>query len=522
MDFALIPADAIQPLFYAEVDPSKAGGASVGSRPTLIFGSTVASATATANVAVQITSGAQAHLLGGYGSQFGRVCSAYLANDPYAEVYGIPVADGSTPGTSTLTFVGTTTATGTLHLEVGGQYLPIPVPTGTSATALGALVEAYLGVNEAAAIAGATLGHPSLYPCIAANTIGAVLFTSRNGGPQANTIMLRVNPLGAAAGQTLPAGMVITELASAAHVFLINGATAPVLTTAITGIINRRFSYVVSPWADAITLDALQTEFADTGAGRWGPIRKLYGNVFTADNAVYSVLSGAGLATAKNQDAHCSAFGIEACPTPSDELAAMYAGACAASLRNDRARPLNTLQLIGASAPAEGDRFIYSERDVLLKKGITTPMYSQDGKVLIQRAVSCKTLNAFGSADLAFRDITTAETLDQCLTEMEALITNKYGRVKLVGDEDQIAPGSAVATPSMVKADLVALYRTWARRAWVKDVDTFANLLVVEIDATDSTRLNVLWQPAIAGGLHIFAVLASFRLQYSASEVAGA
>ena len=520
MDFSLVPSDAIQPLFYAEVDASKAGGG-VPARPTLIMGQRITDyGTATDNVPVRISGGAQGPALFGHGSQLARMLEFYYKADPFAEVWACPSADpGGVKANRDIVFVGTSTAAGTLHLYIGGRYLAIPVPTSSNATAVGQLVEDYLGANEAAAVAGVTLGYPSPFPVTASNAVGTVTLTARNAGLVGNTIDFRVNYLGAAAGQSLPAGI---TLGTTLPIYLTNGTLGPAdLATSILALADERYSYIVWPWADGTSLDTLQVETADSTAGRWGPIRKLYGTAFTADNAAYATLADVGLATAKNNDPHCTALGIDACPTPADELAAVYAGACAVSLRNDRARPLNTLPLPGVLAPAAASRFNYAERDVLLKLGITTPIYSSDGTVRIQRAVSCRTLNAYGSSDFAYRDITTAETLDQCLTEMESLITSKYGRVKLVNDADSIFPGSAVATPSMVKADLVAQYRGWERSAYVEDTDTFANLLVVERNLTDPNRLDVLWQPDLANGLHIFAVLAAFRLQYSAAEVAG-
>jgi phage tail sheath gpL-like len=519
MDFSLIPSDAIQPLFYAEVDSTKAGGAGGGSRPTLLMGQMLPTGTAVAAVPVRLSSASEASALFENGSQLQRMAEAYFANDPFTEVWAIPLADvGVAKATDDLSFVGTSSAAGVLSLYIGGRLLSISAPSGTTPTALGDLIEDALGVNEAAAVVLS-----STYPVTASNAAGVVTFTARNAGLEGNTIDLRVNWLGAAGGERLPAGVTITELPSGTtHVQLATGAVNPTLTTAITAMGDESYSYVVQPWTDATSLDAWQTEFADSTAGRWGPVRGVYGTVFTADNAPYSVLSGAGIATAKNEDPHMTAFVIEGCPTPACELAAAYAGVCAASLRNDRARPLNTLGMAGVKAPAKIDQFIYAERDVLLKLGLTTPMISSDGTVRIQRAVSTRTENAFGASDIAYRDITTAETLDQCLTEMEALITNKYGRVKLVGDSDMISPGAAVATPSMVKADLIAQYNGWVRAAYMEDADTFASLLVVERNATDPNRLDVLWQPDLANGLMIFAVLAAFRLQYTAAEVSGA
>ena len=516
MDFAQIPNDVLQPLFYAEVSSSKAAGGAT-SRPTLLMGQMLPSGTATANVPVRVASGAQGNSLFGFGSQLARICHAYFLNDPYAEVWAIPVVDAGTAvkASKKLTITGPATAAGVLNLYIAGQKLAISVASGDSADIIGGKIQTALGVDEAGAVTT-----KSTYPVTASNTTGEVTFTARNGGLVGNRIDLRVNYLGSAGGESYPAGVAITELASVTHVNLASGETNPTLTTAIANMGDTRYSYVVHPWTDATSLDAFQKEFADAPTGRWGPIRRTYGHVFTADDDTYTSLSTTGLATAMNNDPHCSSFVFEASPTPCYEVAAAFGGRAAQSLRVDPARPLNTLELFGVLAPAAADQFSWSEREVLLGLGMTTPMISSDGTCRIQRAITNRTKNAYGAADSAYRDITTPATLDYLLTEMESMVTTRYGRHKLVSDGTQVAPGAAAVTPSMVKADIIALYRKWERRVVVEGWATFAKLLVVERNSDDSNRLDVLFPPDLANSLHIFAALAEFRLQYTAAEAA--
>lgn len=515
MSFSLVPTGVLQPLFYAEVNSSKAQSGTTP-RPSLLVGQKLPSGTATVHVPVRVSSGSQADGYFGFGSQLARMCRSYLANDPYAELWCIPVADagGAVKATSvaTLALTGPATAAGTLNIYIGGQKLAIAVASGDTADAIGVKIQAALGVDEAAAVTA-----KSQFPVTAVNTAGSVVLTARNGGTGGNQIDLRLNYLGPEGGETTPAGVgcTITPLAS--------GATNPTLTSAITAMGDKRYSFVGHPWgSDATILDAFQAEFADSTAGRWGPMRRVYGHVFSADVNTYTVLSTTGYATAKNQDPHHSTFGIEASPTPPWEIAGAYCARAAQSLRNDPARPLNTLELIGVLAPAETDRFNWAEREVLLNLGMTTPLITSDNKVCIQRAVTNRTKNSLGSTDHAYIDVTTPATLDYMLTEMESLITTKYSRVKLVNDSAQVAPGQAVATASMVKADLVAQYRGWERNALAENSATFAKLIVVERNEADANRLDVLFPPDLANGLHIFAALAEFRTQYSDAEIAAA
>lgn len=511
--FSLVPSDVKQPGFYGEVDSSKAQTGTT-SRPTLLMGQMLASATATVHVPVRVSSAAQADALFGVGSHLARMVRSYVKGDPYAEIWAIPVADGGgSKAAGVITITGTSaTAAGTLHLLIAGQRVEVPVAVGGTPTTVGAAIAALLGVDEAAAVTAA-----SQSPVTCVNTAGALALTARHAGLLGNLIDLRANYLGAAGGQVTPAGLKIaitTPMAS--------GTTPPTLTAAIAAMQDKRYSFVAMPWADATSLDAFQAEFADSVAGRWGPMRPVYGHVYSADVNTYTVLSTTGLATAKNQDAHCSILGIESSPTPPWEIAAAYCARAAQSLRIDPARPLNTLELIGVLPPAEADRFLWAEREVLLGLGITTPLITTDGKVLIQRATTNKVQNALGSTDLAYFDVTTPATLDVMLTELAEMYASKFARVKLVSDMSQVGAGQVVVDPSYVRAAQIARYRQWVRRGIAENAEVFAKLLVVERNETDPNRLDTIFPPDLVNALHILAALAEFRLQYSEGDLAAA
>jgi phage tail sheath gpL-like len=510
--FSVIPASVLQPLFYAETSAAAANGIASTAVPTVLLGQKLPSGTATANAKVLCSSWAQAETYCAAGSQLARMAYPYFATDPLAQVYLLPLADnGSTKAATTITFTGAATADGTVSLYVGGQLASVAVTALDSVTTIAAKFKTdVFGVDEAAAV---VLG--SRFPVTANNSSGALTLTARNAGTLGNSIDVRVNYLGLAGGESLPAGIAITELAAVTHVQLTGGSTDPSLTSAITAI-GDFACHVVHSYTGSTELTALRTDFGDTAAGRWGPILRRYGHHFSASVEPYATI--AGLST-KN-DPHCSIFGIEASPTPPWECAGNFAGVALSSLRANPSLHLNTLALDYIKAPAAADQFVYSEREALLGLGITTPMIGSDGTVRIQRAVTTYRTNPAGAADAAYRDIATPFNLAYQLTAMESAITTKYGRVNIVDDTTNIGPGVAAVTPSMIRRTLINLYRSWEALGYVENAETFAALLVVQRDSTDPTRVNVLYPPDIANGLHVFAVLNQFRLAYSADDLA--
>lgn len=512
--FSTIPSDVVQPLFVAEVTNAKAAGGTA-TRRSLVIGQGLGTGF-TAGVLVRVLSAAAVAIACRPGSMAARMVAKYMGADPLADLWLLPLADatsGQVKAHADLTLTGTATAEGAFTPYLGGRKLAVSVAIGDTAAVVAGKVVAALGVDETAA---AALG--SVYPVTASNVAGKLTFTARNAGAVGNSIDIRLNYGGEAASEKIPAGLAVTELPTQTgepYIHLADGAGDPDLSNLGAWLGDQRFHIIASPYTTSPALTKYAAEFADTPAGRWGYCRRLYGMVATALNSTAAAL--ASFTTAN--DPHTTIFGIEGSPTPADEIAAAYAGVAAASLRINPARPLNTLTLPGVLAPAPINHFLYTERDLILRNGITTPIIDDAGNVRIQRAVTTYTKNAYGAADASFRDVTTPATLDFLLTEMENLVTNTYPRHIIVNNNAPIGPGLPVVTEDAIRNLLINAYAGWESQAIVEDVVTFAKLLKVKRNSGDASRIDVLFPPDLANGLMVFAALAEFRLQYTAAEV---
>ena len=329
--FKNIPAGIRTPLFYAEVDNSRANAAQFAPR-TLIIGQQLATGDATANVPVQSQGAGDAKSRHGVGSMLAGMVEWYRKRDSSGDVWCLPLADdaGGTAATGTIAFAGTSTAVGTLSLYVAGRLLSVPVTSGLTA--------ALLATAVAAAVTAA-----SDLPVTATATTGTVTFTARNKGLCGNDIDLRLNYRGSAGGEATPAGITPTVTAMAA------GATNPSLTAGLTALGDAPFDFIVCPYTDSTSLDALQALMNDT-SGRWSWASQTFGGVFCAIRGTTGARGTFGLA---RNDQHASIIGFNDSPTPAYLWAANYAGACAGSLRSDPALPLQTLapDLAPASPP---------------------------------------------------------------------------------------------------------------------------------------------------------------------------
>jgi phage tail sheath gpL-like len=89
-------------------------------------------------------------------------------------------------------------------------------------------------------------------PVTAAAATSTVTFTAINKGPAGNDIDLRVNYLGTAGQEVTPTGMTFTITAMA------SGATAPSLTTGLLNLQDKPFDFIVCPYTDTTSLNAIK------------------------------------------------------------------------------------------------------------------------------------------------------------------------------------------------------------------------------------------------------------------------
>lgn len=482
VSFNNIPSNIRVPLFYAEVDNSRAGYFQQNSR-TLIIGQKLSAGTATANVPVFCSSQDQAKLLGGVGSMLERMVGAYRANDVFGEVWVLPLADNGagTAATGVLSFTGPATAAGTLNIYIAGQRVQVAVGSTDIATAIATAVAAAINAATTLPVTAAVDGVD----------LFKVNLTARHKGTLGNDIDVRMNYYGALGGEALPTGVAVTITAMS------GGATNPVLTTGIANLGDEPFDYIIHPYTDSTSLTALGSYLNDV-TGTWSYAKQLYGGAFSAIRASVATLQTFG---ASRNDQHSSTLGYYDSPTPTYEVAAMYGAQCAKSLSIDPARPLQTLPLVGMLPAPPQSRFTLTERNTLLFTGVATS-YVEAGTVRIERAVTNYRQNTFGQADPSYLDVETLFTLAYVLRSLKYRITQKFPRHKLANDGTRFGDGQAIVTPRIIKAELLASYAELETLGLVENRDAFAANLIVERDATDPNRVNVLYPPDLVNQLH--------------------
>jgi phage tail sheath gpL-like len=489
--FANIPSTLLTPLFYAEVNNSAANTATLVKRG-LIIGQSLSGSQAAINtpfVAVANDGTFQA----GAGSQIDLMIRAWRRTDPVGELWILPLADdgAAVAAVGGYVFTGTATAAGSIFAYIAGQLVTVPVTVGM--TAAQAATALYNAVNLVTTL-----------PVVATNgTAGTTTITAKNAGLAGNDIPLQLNLATYRAGQATPAGLAIAVTAMA------SGATNPVLTTALANCQEHPFDFIASPYTDSTSLAAIAS-FLNDATGRWSWDQQVYGHHFAAYRQTFGGQTTFG---ATVNDQHLTVMGLpNTTPQTAMEWAASIAAADSVSANADPAQPMQTVVLQGMAAPQLGARFSLAQRETLLHTGISTFSVDQAGVVSISRLITTYQKNSFSQPDNSYLAVETMTTLTEVLRRMAVAVTSKFARMKLAANGTRFAPGSNMVTPNIIRAFVIAMYRELEFEGLVQGSTTFAANLVVQQNATNPNRVDVLWPAILVNQLNIFALLAQFRL----------
>lgn len=493
--FSNIPANTRIPLFYAEIDPSKANSYSGQNARTLILAQKTAAGLGDVNVARICSGKDDAIAQGGQGSMLALMAAKYREADPYGEFWICPLSDdgAAVAAAGSLKFTHVATAAGTLYFYIGDVVVKVAVTAAMTlanlATALAAAINALPDLPVTAAVNG---GDPT-----------QVDITARNLGAVMNDLPLALNVKGTAGGELTPAALTatITQMA--------NGATNPSLTTALANLGDAPFDFVLMPYTDTTSLDALKGFFSDS-TGRWAPNRQLFGHGWTAFRGNLSAATTLG---ALRNDQHMTILPENAAPTPAWLWASFVTGTAAVALRADPGRPLQTLALPASVVPPSmANRFSWSDRNALLFSGMSTFVVSDDNTVRLENIITTYLKNGFGQPDDSYLEVETMYQLMFLVRKFKDFVTSTYPRMKLAKDGTRLAPGAAIVTPSVIRGGLIALYRELEYAGYCQQSQLFADNLVVEINANNPNRIDVLLPLDIMAQLRIFAALVQFRI----------
>ena len=484
--FNTIPIDVRTPGQYLEIDNTKAvKGLPSMSRRMLFIGNKLAAGTAAQNTLKRINSAAEAVLHFGRGSVLHEMLTAARAANLTADIWAMAIDDlaGGVQATKTITVTGPATGSGTLALYMNGYKFGVGVTLGDTATVVATAIAAAINARLDS-------------PMTAAAAVGVVTCTARHKGAFTQDIDICTNYY---PDEVLPAGLAVVVANATA------GTGNPDIATALAAISLETYYTIATPWNDTTNIVKLETELA----ARWGGMDMRTGHVFVGYLGNFAAASGYGAA---RNSPHVTVVGVKSAPTPSYMYAAVLAAVCEGSGAIDPARPFQTLALPGLLPPALADRFTRQERDLLLRDGISTYTVDQGGNVLIERVITTYQTNAFAIDDVSYLDLETKWTVDFMRFAFRARIALRFPRHKLADDGTSFAPGQAVATPNIIKGELLDVARQLELSGILEGFSQFKNDLVVVRSLVDTGRVNCILPPNVVNQFRVFAASVQFIL----------
>ncbi len=406
--------------------------------------------------------------------------AASLEVNPYTEFWAIALDDSNAgnAATGTLTFTGTPTQSGTLYLRVGFRNLSVGITAGQTVTQVAANVAARINADLDGAVT-------------ATAAAGVVTVTSRHKGTEGNEIDIRLNYY---QGEQIPAGL------NVALVGMTGGTGNPDITTAITAMESIAAYSILSGLTDASNVAIMEAELE----ARWGGMEMRQGHMFGHKNGSYSTLAAFG--SARNS-AHSSFGGINKSPSLPWVIAAQWGAAIEFSGANDPAVPFRSIYLPDVAAPDEADRFLPTERNLLLHDGVSTFIIDQGGKVYVEQVVTTYQTNTFGLEDVSLLKLNTKWTVDYMRFAFRFDILTTYPKHKLANDDvlEHIQEGQPIATPKLIRNTLIGTGKKLEKAGLLEDLDQFIKDLIVVRSDADVNRVNAIIPPNTVNQFDVFA-----------------
>lgn len=477
----------LTPGVYVEIDNSQAVQGTPGQRHVaLLIGMRRSTGTIAAGVVTPITGAPQGGQYFGRGSQLAQMIDGWKGANANTEVYAIALDEdaGGAKATATVTITGTATEDGTLTFIWGGRRRTVGVAKGD---AFGTVAAAIKAKDDADGDS----------PTTSTVALGVVTVSARHKGAYGNDLAIVANYY---VGEKVPAGLTVAITAFS------SGTTNPDISDAIAALGGDvQYHTVVTGLNDDANMDVLEAEMES----RWSALRAIEGIAFAAYRGNYANTQTYG--NARNSP-FSTVMATSLSPSPPWVWAAVYAAVCATSTAVDPAIPLQYSRLPGLLAPLEADRFIRSERDLLLADGMATVLINGAGQIDIERARMTYQTSPQNVEDPSYRDLETLRTLSYLRYSFRLRMALKFGKAKIADDGTDFDPGQLVATPSVVRAETIALYEEWERAALVEGATAFKDQLIVQRDPNDTGRMLVFHPPNLVNQLRVIGAKMAYFL----------
>ena len=455
-----------------------------------------------ANTPTPVASQNDADRLAGPGSMLREMYRLAAANAPAQPIWIEAVADPGTPKAQWTLTVATLPAPGQGTLNISGRTIQIAVSgtdtTATVAASLTAAINAYYD----------TLTNAML-PVVAvqgtAANVNVVTLTALHAGAIMNDLSIYNSP---AASNVLGATGVLTIAQP------VLGTGTPTVSSALAALGDDPADFVVSPFVDF-----------DLAGRRDGDLQRYVGPLVLGSPELRPLLDGCDRYILGPD--HDGVGAERSSYHPHRPLSRQRLAVLGMGLRPRRAefswlsdvttgnvsRNQTGRVVQGVQGPRDrSGLWGYSARNTLLNSGISTSTIDSSGNVAIDKTVTTYRVGTSGQPDTVFRDIQAIYQAAGGISYIRAVLAVQCGQRAFAASN----PGNlaAIVTPSDIKATFVQAYTTLVDQGVFQNIDGFARNIVVQANATNPARCDVLAPIERVNPLDILAVNATFYQKY--------
>lgn len=449
-----------------------------------LFVQKLATGSAEAARAYEITRPEDGTALFGAGSVGQQMVRAWKKANRTSRVFAIALADDGAGVKEVRTYTFSGSGAGTVPIYIQGRRVRYKATSTMTPT------------QHAAAAVLAINADPDM-PVVATSAVAVMTLTAKHAGEVGKHIDVRFRKT---VEDVLPGTLAI------APVVTTPGSGNPDVQDILDVIANTWVTDVVMAWDDAANLELVTEDFAE----RFKAMGKKDGHVYVGHRGTYGELGTKGALT---NSPHLSPIGAKRAFQAPWEWAAVLGGVAMFQTTNDPARQLRSLVLTGLDAPDDADCFTETERDLLLRQGISTWTKLADGSVVIERIITAYKVSSLNVPDIAYLDIMVPKTLTRIRYDWSAYVTLMYPRHKLAPDDSVAAHNNdVVVTPKRMLGSWGARCKLYERQAWIIEVNRTLEDSRFEIDESDKNRLNGQQRINIIGNLMVLAAALEFEV----------
>ncbi len=488
ISFNSVPSNLRTPFLFAEFDNANAvQGPSLQTYKVLMMGSKIASGTKDALTLNLVTNAESAKTYFGAGSMLASMAAAFLKANTTNELYCVPLDDAGAGVASegSILFAGSPTKAGTLRLYIAGKKAEVAVAIGESLTDTVIALAAVITADEDIPLSAAPNGV----------TAEQLDFTAKNKGEPGDDIDIRFNYYD---GDETPTGLTYTVTA------MNGGSGNPDVSTVFAILDDTQYLQFVSPYSDAANISLMEAELLD----RFGPLKQNDGYCHYGFKGTLSEMNTKGDSRNSQFTVIHKALG----PSHPYEFASAICGVVSKAAQIDPARPFQTLTVPGLLVESDSEKLTLEERNILLYHGIATNKATDAGLIAIERVITTYKKNDAGADDVSYLDLNTLLTLSYLRYDFRNTFLRKYPRHKLADDGNRFGAGQAIMTPKTAKAESINIFRSWEELGLVENIDQFKNDLIIERNAQDVNRLDIMLPPDLVNQLRVIGTKIGFLL----------